>query len=376
MADFDPYSALLADEPTALEMAKARAAALRGQNYAGIVMGLAHDPQAAKMGGELMQQAQTGQTQLGEMPGQRMQRLLQQQALQKQQFDAAGMQSPEYGVAGRALLQKFGLPVADATPNPAVQAILPIAEKAYAADLAAQARRETARLMATGGASLTPEALEQAANMYSTTGALPQLGAGRAGANLKTAIANKAAQLTPTANLAANKAGYKADTGSLAKMQAQTDAMNAFEHTALANLDQFLEQAKTVVDTGSPLFNAPARKFMEKVAGDPKMTQFNAARQVAVQEISKVLGGSLGGVVSDSARHEAASLIGPDASLAQIEAAAKILRRDMENRRKSMEQEIGGIRARTGGQAAPAAPAEAAAPAAPPANDLRKKYGL
>src|SRR4051812_36884924 len=154
MPDYDPYSIQLADEPTALEMARARAAALRGQNYAGLVGSLAHDPYAARSGAALMHEAQQGLQDLGQAPGERMRQALQGQQLQKGQFEAAGMQSPEYGTAGRALLKKFGLPVADQTPNPAVQAILPIAEKAYSADLAAQARRETARLMATGGAAL------------------------------------------------------------------------------------------------------------------------------------------------------------------------------------------------------------------------------
>jgi hypothetical protein len=148
MADFDPYSALLADEPTALEMARARAAALRGQNYAGIVMGLAHDPQAAKMGGELMQQAQTGQTQLGEMPGQRMQQLLQRQQASKIEEQNKALASPEAGTALRMALKKFGMPMGDTTPNPTLQAILPIAEKGWGAEQAAQARLEAARIAA------------------------------------------------------------------------------------------------------------------------------------------------------------------------------------------------------------------------------------
>jgi hypothetical protein len=141
MADFDPYSALLADEPTALEMAKARAAALRGQNYAGIVMGLAHDPQAAKMGNELMQQAQTGQTQLGHLPGERIRQILGRQDIAKGEQEAAGLASPEYGNAGRLLLQRFGVPMPETTPNTAVRAVLPLAEKAWAAQQAAEAKK-------------------------------------------------------------------------------------------------------------------------------------------------------------------------------------------------------------------------------------------
>jgi hypothetical protein len=151
-------------------------------------------------------------------------------------------------------------------------------------------------------AGLTPEARDMLAQQGLVSGQLPRL-PGKAGAATSMQVANRMAELggENTPDLAGNKAGYGADTNSLKKLQGQADAIDAFEKTALQNLDQFLNTAHTVVDTGSPLFNAPARRFMQSVAGDPKMAQFNAARQVAVQEISKVLGGSLGGVVSDSA---------------------------------------------------------------------------
>lgn len=207
--------------------------------------------------------------------------------------------------------------------------------------------------------ALTPEARDMMAQQGLTSGQVPRM-PGRAGAATSMDVANRMAELGGGgADLAGAKAGYGADTASLKNLTKQSDAMNAFEGTALKNLDQFLGVAHSVVDTGSPLFNAPARAFMQSVAGDPKMAQFAAARNVAVQEISKVLGGSLGGsAVSDSARHEASGMIGPDMSLAQIEAVAKILKTDMANRRASLTEQIGAVRGRTGGKAAPA-PAEA-----------------
>lgn len=294
-----------------------------------------------------------------------------QENLRKAQEERTALATPEAGAAGRQLLSKFGFGVSEATPNATVRALLPTAEKGYAAETSAQARRDVARMnMGGGGSMLDPAALDQAAEMYATTGQLPSMGMGAAGSALKRQIANRAAELRPEANLAGNKAGFHADQASLGKIQTQADALNAFERTALANLDQFLNTAKSVVDTTSPLFNMPARRFMQTVAGDPKMAQFSAARQVAVQEISRVLGGSLGGVVSDSARHEASGLLGPDASLAQIQAAAEILKQDMHNRRQSMETELGVIRGRAGGKSAaapaPAAPAQPAAPATRP----------
>lgn len=237
-----------------------------------------------------------------------------------------------------------------------------------------------------GPGSISPAALDNLVRRYIQTGELPP-GNGPAALALRSHVMNRAAEMskesggTGQIDLAANRASYKADSHSLETMQKQADTLDSFEKTALANLDIFLDKARKVVDPGSPLFNAPARAFAEKVAGDPRMSEFTTSRQVAVQELSKLLSGAQGGVVSDSARHEASSLISPDASLAQIEAAAKILKQDAANRKASVHGSLAEIRARMNGGAAPkaeAAPAAAPAAAATPAAtaDLRKKYGL
>jgi hypothetical protein len=204
-----------------------------------------------------------------------------------------------------------------------------------------------------GGYLLNPQALDQAAEMYARTATLPPVAQGRGGALIRAAIANRAAELRPETNLAGNKASYHADSASQTKLQGMVDNTDAFERTALANLDTFLGTARNVVDRGSPLWNAGARQFATRFAGDPKMASFNAARQTAVQEIGKVLGGaSAGGAISDSARHEVESLLPADASLAQIEQAAAILRKDMLNRRQSYQQQLHEIQGRAGGTSA------------------------
>src|SRR3954470_24853669 len=106
MPDYDPYSIQLADEPTALEMARARAAALRGQNYAGLVGSLAHDPYAARSGAALMHEAQQGLQDLGQAPGERMRQALQKQQFTKGEQEAAGLASPGDGTAGVARPQR------------------------------------------------------------------------------------------------------------------------------------------------------------------------------------------------------------------------------------------------------------------------------
>jgi hypothetical protein len=204
-----------------------------------------------------------------------------------------------------------------------------------------------------GGASggLTPEALDAAAQNFLTTKEMPQLGAGKASFGLRVKIMNRALELKPGADLAGAGADYKANTASLKKLQTTADAVDAFENTAGKNLDTFLELAKGMGDTGSPLFNAPYRKFQEGVAGDPRMAGVSAARATAIAEIGKVLSGGTGGAaLTEGARHEVESLIKPDATLAQIQQAANVLKRDMANRKAAVQEQLKEIQKRISGK--------------------------
>jgi hypothetical protein len=373
MPDYDPYSIQLVDEPTALEMARARAAALRGQNYAGTVLGLAHDPYAARSGAALMHEAQQGLDQLGQAPGERMRQALQGQQLQKAKFEAAGMQSPEYGTAGRALLKKFGLPVSDATPNPAVQAILPVAEKAYGVDVTAQTRKDAAQTRAAGaaGVALTPESIKQWAEVTRLTGQPPprSLGAANIGK-----VLNEVASSHPEANLATSRATNKADTASLTNQQKILDNTVSWERTGKANLDTLLGVAKQLKNTGSPWLNKPVRTFMEKGAGDPNQTAFKAAHAAVVNEYAKILSGSQGsGGVTESARHEAEQMLPLDATWEQLSAAAQVLNSDAGNRITSLRQQLAETQDRVSGKGSAG---EAAAPSGgPPVKKFKRENG-
>lgn len=196
---------------------------------------------------------------------------------------------------------------------------------------------------------LNDQAKQMAAQTYAQTGQLP---AGMRSPAMSAQILNTAAQ-NGAPNIAANKAEYAANAESLKKMQANFDNVTAFENTAGKNLDQFLATAKSVVDSGSPLINSPLRSITNTMAGSDKMAAFNAARQTAIAEISKVLSSANAGsgVVSDSARHEVEGLIGPNASLKQIYSAAQILRKDMENRHQAYQQQLNDIKGRMSGGA-------------------------
>jgi hypothetical protein len=201
------------------------------------------------------------------------------------------------------------------------------------------------------GGGMSSDAIDQAAEYYHSTGKLPPGGRGVAGLAQNRAIMNRAAILYP-GSMTEGTAEFSANKSSLQGLQKQFDQVTAFENTAGKNLDVFLNTAKGVIDSGSPLINAPLRNAAA-LAGSGNQAAFSAARTTALTEIAKVLNSSnASGVLSDSARHEVEGLIGPNASLKQIYDAANILKQDMANRHESYQQQIKDIQGRIGGKPA------------------------
>jgi len=219
---------------------------------------------------------------------------------------------------------------------------------------------------------LTPEGLDAAAMMFAKTGQLPALGNGDK--TTRKAIINRAAALVPGLDVATAKADYGANNASLKGMQKQRDTISAFEQTASKNIDLFLEQAGKVVDTGSPLANTAFRLVSGKMLGSTDQAAYDAARQVAVNEIAKITnGGGLSGVLSDSARKEVSEFNPQNATLKQSVAVMRTLKRDMANRAGGLDDSIAAIQARIKKGGAGAAPDAAAKPLT--AAELIKKYG-
>lgn len=211
-----------------------------------------------------------------------------------------------------------------------------------------------------GGApgGLSGPALDQIAEQFHTTGQLPPTGMGAAGMLMRKQIINRASELHPDANLAGNKADYKADSASLGVQKKILDNAESWERTGKANLNILLGVAQNLKDTGSPWINRPVRTFMEKGVGDPNQTAFRAAHATVVNEYAKILSGAQGsGSVTEGARHEAESMLPLDATWEQLSAAAKILDTDAGNRIGSLRQQVATIRGRTGGQSTQAAAA-------------------
>jgi hypothetical protein len=215
-------------------------------------------------------------------------------------------------------------------------------------------RRDSAPPEGGSGAAssmLTPEAKKQAATVFHLTGALPPAGQGQAGAAVRREIINMAAEMFPNDNRAGNKASYQADSASLASQQKILDNAEGWERTGKANLDVLLGIAKKLNDTGSPWLNRPVRYFVEKGIGDPNQTAFKAAHATVVNEYAKILSGAQGSSgVTDSARHEADSMLPLDATWEQLSAAAKVLDTDAGNRIGAARQQVSNIRGRIDGK--------------------------
>ncbi len=348
----DPFSI---DDASEQEKMTALAAALRRREDVGQLFQLTGDKVLSPLGQNLMASADRGEQRLDSTQNRRLQLRLENEraaSQEKHQQTMEGFEGKRLGIAEGNAAAERGRPFAAVDANGA--------PGFYRLDKSGMPVPLNLKPPSKGGVGgpgmdLTPQALDDYATQLHTTGAMPSgLGQGQAATAMRVKIANRAAEMFGGTDLAVTRAGYGANTKSLTKQQSQADAMNAFESTALANLDTFLEQAEKVVDVGSPLFNAPGREFAARVSGDPNMAAFNAARQTAVQEIGKVLSGALGGTaISDSARHEVEGLLGPDSSLAQIRAAAQILKRDMANRKKAVEGQLDETRGRISGKSPP-----------------------
>jgi len=205
--------------------------------------------------------------------------------------------------------------------------------------------RQRAADAKTDKTTLSPEGLDAAAMMFAKTGQLPALGAGDK--DTRKHIINRAAVLMPGLDIASAKADFNANSDSLRTIQKQRDAIAAFEQTAKKNIDVFLETAGKVVDTGSPMANTAARLISGKMLGSPDQAAFDAARQVAINEIAKITSNpTLAGQLSDSARHEVEAFNPGNATLKQSVAVMRLLKRDMDNRITSLDEQIGAIQGR------------------------------
>lgn len=192
---------------------------------------------------------------------------------------------------------------------------------------------------------LTDAGLDAAALNFAKTGTLPPLGMGDKHTRVR--IINRAAEMMPGLDVASAKADFQANQTSLTKLQAQRDAVTAFERTASRNIDIFLETAGKVVDTGSPYLNTPVRAVTGRMLGSTNQADYDAARQAAVTEIAKVIQNpNLAGQLSDTARKEVEAFNPANATLKQSVSVMRLLKREMAGRTDFLDDALAGIRTR------------------------------
>lgn len=208
-------------------------------------------------------------------------------------------------------------------------------------DRAKLADAEAAR-KASDDAPLSPEAVDMLSQNFARTGNLPPMGLGTTAAANRVKVFNNAATVFKGLNLAEQSAAVKSYQQSINRLQPQYDSLQSFENTALKNTGIFLDSAKKIVDTGSPVLNTPIRSASDQLLGSDKMAAFKTARETVIPEFARILqGGTLGGQpLTDSMRKDIDSILAGNATLGQLYASANVLWQDAENRRTSMKDQI------------------------------------
>ena len=201
-----------------------------------------------------------------------------------------------------------------------------------------------------------PEGLHDAAKVYAITGVLPATGMG--GAAYKEKVIQEAAKIRKEAGITvedviAGRAGVKADTSSLNRLQPQADAVLSFERTAKANMENALRLMNKGAGTeAGPVINRWLQAG-RKETGDPDVKAFNAALYTATVEYLKAMSGSTtsGQAMTDSARNEMTQEIinkydSPEAIKAVYN---ETMVPDMENRKEGLLGQIKDIKSRISG---------------------------
>lgn len=239
----------------------------------------------------------------------------------------------------------------------------PLGFAKYKATLAPTA---TMNVQMSAGGGLSKGALDQQAENYFNTGKLPPA-RGAAGIAQNRQIMNRTEELHPGEALAAGSAEYKANSASLTGLQKNLDNVTAFENTALKNIDQVTQIAKTIPDLGVKFANVPLRKITGDMIGTDNMARLRTALASAQSESAKVLSSAnASGVLSDSARHEAQDFLDGNLPLSAMLAQADQLHTDFGNRHQSYADQIAAIKNRLGDKKATsegAGPAGASKPA-------------
>lgn len=192
---------------------------------------------------------------------------------------------------------------------------------------------------------MSDEALNQAADLYATTGQMAGFGMGASPD--RAAVRNRAALRHPGTDIAGNKAEFTKNQKTMTNVQNLRDLSGAWENTVISNGQVMLDALAGVPETGFPIGNYALRHLMGQT-GSPAIARFNAARETFKNEVARLLGqaGTGGAVISDSARREVDRILSGNLTGRQLRASFDIIKRDAQNKRTGYDKQVQQIRGR------------------------------
>jgi hypothetical protein len=308
-----------------------------------------------------------------------------QEAANRKRGAGEGSTRPETGAAATqadvAKVAKAEIDSQNATRRLDGQPLLTDAEEAH---IRLDTQRQTAsdfaeakRKKADQTAMLTPDAVDLDAKQYLRTGSMPAMGLGNAAARIQ--IQNRAAEIAKADgntidDYISGRATLKADSASLSQITKIADAVNGFEQTALRNM----QIAKELMDKGAGTSAGPVVNRWIQAGrvgtGDADVAAFNTAMGTVAGEYGKIISGGSASIAAtpEGARQEAADWLNKIQSPEAIDAQFDVARRDMANRKNSLNDQRALIQQRlrdpsAGGQGTPPAPATGTPATATPA---------
>lgn len=196
---------------------------------------------------------------------------------------------------------------------------------------------------------LTPNGLYQQAIAYIDTG--QSISRGRSNSPL--AVASKAA-IEAKAGAIAQEAGmdisefravYAANKDSLKKLTANQATVTSFISTADKNADRLLSVLDKIPDSNATVLNSVMRGSSQKLGGNVDMAEFNVYLKSVKDEYGRIVSQpNLTGILTDSARREAALLLDTNATVAQIKRSLIALKAEGQNRVTSLSDAVSSLR--------------------------------
>lgn len=179
---------------------------------------------------------------------------------------------------------------------------------------------------------------------------MPAMGMGKVASQNRQKVMAKVAELAGAqgltgGDLAKQIAHYKAGSKQLSTLETQLGTTRQNEGTAIANGVQFIDRSSELpLQTEYPALNSITQFFQKHtpIEGHDTKVAMDAAWNTFVTEYAKVVAGSPSGAgtLSDSARHEAQSVLQGNYSLDQKKAVFEQMKADMGNRLTAMHQSI------------------------------------